>query len=111
MDPTLPARLLALALWASPAAPRPLPVWESLQPSEAQILRSLDDGALDEQRAGALEETVPCGDAERAELEAAEARAPELDEQRGGDVHLTDREVKIILWTAAIVAVVILILA
>jgi hypothetical protein len=109
MDPTLITRmLLSLGLWASPVAPAPLPVWEVLTTDESAALRELDDGSLDAQRAGALEHTAPLDDAERDALRRA--ADDELLDQRGGDIHLTDREIKIILWTAATVAILFIIL-
>ncbi len=111
MDPTLMTHvLLSLALWTSPAAPTRLPVWDSLTSAEAVLLRALDDGALDDQRAGALEDTAALSDAERAALEASQSSAPELQSQRGGDIHVTDREMKIILWTTVVVAILFVVL-
>lgn len=110
MDPTIFARIAALALWASPVTPEPLAVWTPLAADEAASLRELEDGRLDAQRGGALEAPAPLEDAERAELAQLEASVPELAEQRAGDLYLTDRELQIVLWTAAIVAVIVLII-
>jgi len=106
MDPTL---IVTLALLASPVSPRPQPVWAPLATEEAAVLRELEAAELAELRGGALEETAPIGDAERAALAAAEASAPELADQRGGDLNLSDREVQIIAITAAVLLVIVLI--
>jgi hypothetical protein len=105
--------LLSVTLWASPAGPAVNPSWHALTRAEVAELRALDErlgDELAEQRGGALEETAPLDPAERDALMDAQSSAAELQEQRGGDLHLTDRELKIILFTAAAVAVLALVL-
>jgi len=109
MDFTLPARVLALVLAAtltSPATDRAPATWSALDAGTAAALDAAADDRLEEQRAGAFEELAPLTEADQAALALAQGSAPELADQRGGDVHLTDREVQIILWTAAVIAVI-----
>jgi hypothetical protein len=116
MDVQLPTRILTLTAALALAAPSTAPArWSSLDARTALELAAKaaeapeTHGRLESQRAGVLDALAPLSEAERATLADAERASSGLEEQRGGDVHFTDREVKIILWTAAIIAVVLLI--
>lgn len=113
MDVQLPTRILTLTAALALAAPSTAPArWSSLDAETALELAAEAaeaDGRLESQRAGVMEGLAPFSEAERAALEEAQRASSGLEEQRGGDVHFTDREVAIILWTAAVIAVVLLI--
>ena len=105
MDFTLPARLLALTVATTFAVPTTTS-FEALDAGACAELEALEAASaeLEGQRAGAFEQIPALTEAELAELAAAEQ--PALEDQRGGDVHLTDREVQIVLWTAVAIAIV-----
>jgi hypothetical protein len=109
MDLLLPTRAFALVLCGAFCAPSTLPArWRALDRETAAALAASRDGSLEHQRAGAFEAPAPLGEAERAVLVEAERAAPGLGELRGGDVHFTDREVQIILWTAVVIGIILI---
>lgn len=103
------ARMLALTLTLSMSALAPLALRDTA-PLEASELRALtaasarDGEALEAQRAGLLEEPAAIACGERATLTSAADSA--LEELRAGDLHLTDREIKLMLIAAGVVLVV-----
>ena len=111
MDFTLPARILAVAAAGGLALPTstPLPRPGPLDPSTVAALEALADAELEAQRAGAFEADVALDSDQVDRLTDAQDSAPELELQRGGDIHLTDREVQIVLWTAAVIAVILIV--
>jgi hypothetical protein len=111
MEFQLPTRILTLTAALAGALPMAAPParWTALEAAETRALALASDARLEAQRGGTLERVAPLAEAERAALERAERASSGLDQQRGGDVHLTDREVKIILWTALVIGVIILI--
>ncbi len=108
MDFTLTARILALTT-ATLAFHVPETVFEPLGADAVASLEALADTDLEQQRAGAFEQVPVLEQVELERLEEAQSQAQGLEDQRGGDIHLTDREVQIILWTAVLIAVVFLI--
>jgi len=94
--------LLAAAPWAMREGVRPA----VLDASEVRLLAAADDGSLDGLRAGNAERAAGLGADECAALNEAAAADPDLELLRGGDIHLTDREIKLVLITVAVVLVV-----
>jgi len=76
---------------------------------ERSALRSLEDTALEGQRAGAVVLRAPLEDAERTLLRSAEAANPSLEAMRAGDLHLTDHDLTIIAIVAAVVLLIVII--
>ena len=110
MNVMLPARILTLTAAIAAAAPGAVPArWRAVDAGAARELALASDVRLEGQRAGALEKQAPLSQGELSALDRAQGAAVGLEEQRGGDVHFTDREVQIILWTAAVIAVILLI--
>lgn len=105
------ARLIALTLTLSVTSVAPLMLRDGaisapLVASELSALQAADDGGLDHLRAGLLEAPASVQDAERAALQAAAATDSDLEALRGGDLHLTDREIKLMLIAAGVVLVI-----
>jgi hypothetical protein len=114
MEFPLPTRILTLTAALAGALPITAPAgsparWSHLDATATRELALASDARLEQQRGGALERVAPLAEAERAFLAQAQRASNGLEHQRGGDVHLTDREVKIILWTALVIGVIILI--
>jgi hypothetical protein len=110
MDLLLPTRALAVLLCGAISTPSAAPArWRALEGEAGAALAALSDASLEAQRAGAFESPEPFGEAERAALVEAERAAPELGLLRGGDVHFTDREVQIILWTAVVIGIILIV--
>ena len=78
-----------------------------ISPSERTALTAAATPTLSAQRAGAARGTVALSDSERATLTRAHKAAPALGAQRAGELHLSDRELKII----AIVLLAVLVVA
>ena len=88
-----------LALLVLPAllvAARPTPAARQLGAGERAALQSASDASLGRLRAGSARETAGLASAERAALAQAQASRPELARRRGGDLHLSDRDLQII---------------
>ena len=105
------ARLIALTLTLSLTSVAPLMLRDGafnapLEASELRALQAADDGGLDNLRAGLLEAPSAIEIGERAALLAAAERDSELEALRGGDLHLTDREIKLMLIAGGIVLVI-----
>ncbi len=105
------ARLIALTLTLSLTSLAPLiqrggELGAPLENSELSALQAADNGSLDHLRAGLLEAPSPVELDERAALHAAAATNPDLEALRGGDLHLTDREIKLMLIAAGVVLIV-----
>lgn len=56
-----------------------------------------------------LASPLPLCDAERAALARAQAQSPELGHQRAGDLHLSDRDVKIIVGAVLLTLLIVII--
>ena len=100
-----PTRPPAVPLRRDRGLHAPVP-FQPLASDEVAALEALEDAGLEAQRAGAFEQLPALDPAELGALARAEADAEGLEAQRGGDIHLTDREVQIVLWTAVLIAVV-----
>ena len=99
-----------LALLVLPAllvASPPAPAAHQLGANERAALQSASDSSLGRLRAGSARELAGLDSSERAALARAQAARPELAQRRGGDVHLSDRDLKII----AIVLLAVLVLS
>src|SRR5882672_10865023 len=97
---------LAVALGGAPLANFQTPApCSSVDRSGLSELSTLGDAHLESLRGGARPATSAFDDGEREMLRQAQARRPELAELRGGDMTLSDRDLKIILITAAVVIV------
>ena len=115
MNPMYVTRSLALAVAiGAPGATLALAPFANLhQPaccrgvdrSGLSELRAVADARLEGLRGGARPATPAFDDGERDMLRQAQARRPELASLRGGDMSLSDRDLKIILITAAAVLV------
>jgi hypothetical protein len=80
----------------------------ALSATERAALTAAAKPELATQRAGAATRSAVMAGDERAQLQRAQQQAkPELAAQRGGDLHLTDHELKII----AVVLLVVLVIA
>ena len=105
------ARLIALALTLSLTSVAPLMLGEGafnapLKAGELHALQAADTGSLDHLRAGLLEAPSSIETGERAALLAAAQQDTELEALRGGDLHLTDREIKLMLIAGGVVLVI-----
>ena len=106
--PVLLALSLPAAAQSGPdAAPAPA---SPLGPAERAALEAAGRVGLEDQRAAAFGPSTRLDASERALLREAASRHPELADLRAGELNLSDREVKIILITAAVVVVIALIL-
>jgi len=107
MNARLFALTLALSLTAvAPLAMRGGALAAPLENSELKALCAADNGSLDELRAGLLESPAPIEAAERDALEQAAVSDSGLEDLRGGELHLTDREIKLMLIAGAVVLLV-----
>ena len=79
----------------------------TLAPSERAELAAARSPSLEQLRGGASEQHVALRTAERTTLARAQQAAPDLERLRGGDLHLTDHDLKII----AVVVLAILLIA
>lgn len=106
-----PTRILTLTAALAGALPMTAPParWSPLDAAAIRELAVASDARLEAQRGGTLERVAALAGAERAALEQAERASSGLAGQRAGELHLTDREVKIILWTALVIGVIVLI--
>jgi hypothetical protein len=103
--------LLALGLpAAAQTADDPAPAAAPLGAAERDALEGAGRAGLEDLRAAAFGPSTRLDDSERALLREAASRHPELADLRAGELNLSDREVKIILITAAVVVVIALIL-
>jgi len=98
---------LSLALLAAPGLASTVTTGTSA--GERNALRSLEDPALQTQRAGAVALRAELGAAERDQLRSAEATSAELADMRAGDVTLTDRDVTLIAIVAAVILIIVII--
>ncbi len=83
--------------------------WRRPGHEERAAFAARADPALEGLRAGAPRPNLRPGQDERAALEAAQRRSIGLDDQRAGDVHLSDRELTIIAITVGVILLLILI--
>ena len=108
----LPAtHVLALTLLAPAATTMPAVTTAPAQGSratEVAALRAAFDPSLDSMRAGSTVAPIPFGAHERAELTAAQQRAPALDALRAGE-EPTKNEWKWLAIGAAVILLIILI--
>jgi len=101
------AVLLSTPVLAAQQQPQ---VGAPLRADERAALGRAERPDLEGLRAAAFGPSTRLDDSERALLREAASRHPELADLRAGDLNLSDREVKIILITAAVVVVIALIL-
>lgn len=109
------ARMIAWTLTLSLASVAPLVLnaphdGTPLDRSELSALRAADDGSLDELRAGLLQTPASIEAAERAAMQSAAATDESLEQLRAGDIHLTDREIKLMLIAAGVIIVIALLI-
>ncbi len=81
----------------------------SLSPADRAELVSLQRPQLGELRAGGTGAGVELDPEERAALRCSSAEAYALGEMRAGDLTLSDRDLQVILITAAVIVILILI--
>ena len=115
MNPMYVTRSLALALAVSTsgavlaAAPSTNPIGSvccrGIDRGGLSELRAFGDARLEAMRGGARAATPVFDDGEREMLRQAQAQRPELAAMRGGDLDLSDRDIKVILITAAVVLI------
>lgn len=99
----VPALLLSAS--ALCAIPRP-----QLRATETIALRSAADPTLESMRAGARPANIGLRVDERAQLRAAAEQSRGIEALRGGELNLSDRDLKLILIAAVVTALLIIIL-
>ena len=102
-----PLHILGLMILATPGFARSVTTAQ-LSPAETKALRSYEDPALGELRAGAFARKVELPTSERTALVRAESKSSDLGEMRAGSLDLSDRDLTIIAIVVGIVLILVL---